>query len=56
MMADASRKALAAEIAEAEAEAYRLAERDGVPRWWIEEVLRKLAMTADELEQYCVRH
>jgi hypothetical protein len=27
-----------------------------VPRWWIEDVLRKLAMTAEELEQYRVRH
>jgi 3-hydroxyisobutyrate dehydrogenase-like beta-hydroxyacid dehydrogenase len=55
-MSDAFRKALAAEIAWAEAEAYRLAERDGIPREWIAEVLRKLAMTADELEQYRVRH
>lgn len=51
-MTDTFRDALAAEIAWAEAEAYRLAERDGVPRWWIEEVLRKLAMTAEELEAY----
>jgi 3-hydroxyisobutyrate dehydrogenase-like beta-hydroxyacid dehydrogenase len=55
-MNDAFRKALAAEIAEAEAEACRLAERDGIPREWIEAVLRQLAMTADELEKYRVRH
>jgi hypothetical protein len=51
-MTDAFLTAMEAEIAWAEAEAYRLAERDGVPREWIEEVLRQLAMTAEELEQY----
>ena len=46
--------ALEAEIAEAEAEAYRLAERDGIPREVIEAVLRQLAMTAEELEKFRV--
>jgi 3-hydroxyisobutyrate dehydrogenase-like beta-hydroxyacid dehydrogenase len=54
MPADPFRTALAAEIAEAEAEAYRLAARAGIPRELIEAVLRQLAMTAEELGRFRV--